>query len=129
MKYSLEENEKLYGKEIREKYGDDVVDAANKKYLSLTEQDKKLIEDASVELSEALIAAVLKNSPESADGKKVYEAHKRWLCFFWQEYNPEAHIGLAKTYTQDPRFEAHYEKIITGATAYLYAAIKAHAVS
>lgn len=33
----VEMNERLYGKEVREKFGDEVMDAANAKYMSMTE--------------------------------------------------------------------------------------------
>lgn len=34
----IDENEKKYGKEIREKYGDDTVDKSNAKFLNMTEE-------------------------------------------------------------------------------------------
>jgi hypothetical protein len=30
--------------------------------------------------------------------------------YFWHEYRPEAHAGLAQLYMEDERFKAYYEK-------------------
>ena len=38
-KAGLEENERKYGKEIRDKYGNETVEASNKKFMNMSEED------------------------------------------------------------------------------------------
>ena len=35
----LDDNEKKYGKEIREKYGQDTVNASNQKFMNMTQEE------------------------------------------------------------------------------------------
>lgn len=125
-KQQIKANEEKYGEEIREKYGDDVIDSSNKKFGNLTQEQYERIEKLNEEISEALVNAVPEGKPESAEGKRVAELHKEWLIMVWPDdlYSEEAHIGLAQMYTQDERFKKYYEDITEGAADYLYEAIK-----
>ncbi|MBG9978652.1 MerR family transcriptional regulator [Ruoffia tabacinasalis] len=125
-KQQIKANEEKYGEEIREKYGDDVIDSSNKKFGNLTQEQYERIEKLNEEISEALVNAVPEGKPESAEGQRVAELHKEWLIMVWPDdlYSEEAHIGLAQMYTQDERFKKYYEDITEGAADYLYEAIK-----
>lgn len=125
-KQQIKANEEKYGEEIREKYGDDVIDSSNKKFGNLTQEQYEHIEKLNEEISEALVNAVPEGKPESAEGQRVAELHKEWLIMVWPDdlYSEEAHIGLAQMYTQDERFKKYYEDITEGAADYLYEAIK-----
>ncbi len=125
-KQQIKVNEEKYGEEIREKYGDDVIDSSNKKFGNLTQEQYEHIEKLNEEISEALVNAVPEGKPESAEGQRVAELHKEWLIMVWPDdlYSEEAHIGLAQMYTQDERFKKYYEDITEGAADYLYEAIK-----
>ena len=125
-KQQIKANEEKYGEEIREKYGDDVIDSSNKKFGNLTQEQYEHIEKLNEEISEALVNAVPEGKPESAEGQRVAELHKEWLIMVWPDdlYSEEAHISLAQMYTQDERFKKYYEDITEGAADYLYEAIK-----
>ena len=125
-KQQIKANEEKYGEEIREKYGDDVIDSSNKKFGNLTQEQYEHIEKLNEEISEALVNAVPEGKPESAEGQRVAELHKEWLIMVWPDdlYSEEAHISLAQMYTHDERFKKYYEDITEGAADYLYEAIK-----
>ena len=125
-KQQIKVNEEKYGEEIREKYGDDVINSSNKKFGNLTQEQYEHIEKLNEAISEALSKAVPEGKPESEEGRHVAQLHKEWLIMVWPDdlYSEEAHIGLAQMYTQDERFKKYYEDITEGAADYLYEAIK-----
>lgn len=112
----VDDNERQYGKEIREKYGNDVVDASNKKVQNMTQEQHAQIEALTAELNETLKAAFTTGDPKSETSAKAVALHKKWLTFYWPEgmYTAEAHIGMAQMYCDDDRFKAYYDKIAPG---------------
>ncbi|MGM9988145.1 MAG: MerR family transcriptional regulator [Bacillaceae bacterium] len=104
----LAENEATYGKEIREKYGEETVEASNKKWMNMSEADFKQMQQIENEMFEALNEVVQTKDIQSEAAKAVYEKHKAWLGFSWPTYSPEAHIGLAEMYVADERFAKYY---------------------
>lgn len=120
----LEENEKKYGAEVREKYGESVVEEANKTFMSTTPQQHAQQEALTAQLHETLKAAVAQGDPAGELGQKAAALHKEWLCFYWPEYSKEAHVGLANMYVNDERFAAHYEAIAPSATRFLRDAVE-----
>ncbi|MPM69918.1 HTH-type transcriptional activator mta [bioreactor metagenome] len=121
-------NEEKYGTEIREKYGDEAVDASNAKLMGLTKAEY----DAMQQEGEALLALLDTAVAEGADptgpkGKTACEMHKKWLMYTWPTYSPKAHKGLGTMYTADERFTAYYDKGRPGCAAFLKAAIDAFA--
>lgn len=105
----IKENEKKYGKEIREKYGEDVVTESYKKITNLSEEQWAAVEGLSKELNEALKEAMKSGDPSSELAQKAVELHKKWLSYF-SNYPKEAHLGLGQMYVDDPRFTEYYEK-------------------
>ena len=112
-------NEKQYGKEIRQKYGESIIDGSNAKLRGMTREQYATIESLSTELNATLKAAVEQGHPASELAQKCCELHKQWLCYFWDSYNPQAHIGIAQMYVDDPRFTAYYDKITPGCATFL----------
>jgi DNA-binding transcriptional MerR regulator len=117
----IAENERLYGKEIREKYGDEVIDQSNARFAATTQEQYDAAERQSQELNDALKAAFEQGDPRSADAQKVCLLHKEWLTFYWgrEKYSKEAHLALAEMYVSDPRFTAYYDKIAPGCAVFL----------
>jgi len=109
-KVKLAENESNYGKEIREKYGVETVEYSNKKFMNMSEDDFKQMEDIENEMFESLKEVVTTKDLESETAKNVYEKHRDWLMFTWPSYSPEAHIGLGKMYVEDERFAKYYNE-------------------
>ncbi|MGI6280014.1 MAG: MerR family transcriptional regulator [Acutalibacteraceae bacterium] len=120
----IAENEEKYGEEIREKYGNEAVDRSNAKIKNMTEDEYRCLEALTKELNDTLKAATEQGDPGSELAQKACELHKKWLTFYWDSYSPEAHMGLAQMYVDDPRFAAYYEQIAPGCAEFLRDAIK-----
>lgn len=119
----IAQNEALYGREIREKYGDDVIDACNEKMRSAKRSDyerEKVLEE---QIAQLLREAIKTNDPAGEVAQRMCELHRQWLCCFWTTYSPQMHRGVAELYVQDPRFERYYEQIVPGGAAFLRDAI------
>ncbi|WP_291290123.1 TipAS antibiotic-recognition domain-containing protein [Enorma sp.] len=121
------ENEKAYGEEARAAYGDEVVDASNKKYLAMGEAAHLQAEELAVAINEQLRRAMEAGDPAGPEARKLVAMHARWLHMYWPDgtYTPEAHKGLADGYVADERFQAYYEKVAPGAAQFLRDAIRA----
>lgn len=122
-KKMIDENEKKYGKEIREKYGDDTVDASNAKMMNMTEEQYQAVTKLGEEVNKTLAEAMKTGDPAGELAQKAADLHKQWICFFWKKYSKEAHAGLAQMYVDDERFTAFYDKIQPGAAEFLRDAI------
>ncbi|MCU9614622.1 MerR family transcriptional regulator [Caldibacillus lycopersici] len=122
-KQLIKENEQKYGKEIREKYGDDTVDASNAKLMNMSKEDYKAVTALSEQVNETLAEALQTGDPAGSLAQKAADLHKQWLCYYWTEYSKEAHAGLAQMYVDDARFKAYYDKVQPGAAEFLRDAI------
>lgn len=120
----LDENEKQYGKEIREKYGDDIVDTSNAKMMGLTVEQYERAQELSRQINDSLKVAFEQGDPSSQLAQKVCALHKEWLGYYWNQYSKEAHLGLAQTYVDDPRFRKYYDDIAVGCAEFLRDAIR-----
>jgi len=121
----LIDNEAAYGREIREKYGDDMVDDCYTKVKGMDEADWQRAQKLSAEINRTLGAAFEQGDPAGKLARKACALHKEWLCMFWKEgmYSKEAHRMLADGYVADARFTAYYDKIAPGCTKFLRDAI------
>ncbi|MGI6537327.1 MAG: MerR family transcriptional regulator [Caldicoprobacterales bacterium] len=123
LKNMVDDNERQFGKEIREKYGKDAVNRSNAKVLGMTQEQYAALDKLTKELNETLKKAVEQGDPGSPSAQKACELHKEWLCYFWDNYSKEAHIGLTQMYVNDPRFTEYYEKIAPGCAVFLRDAV------
>ena len=108
----IKNNEKQYGTEIREKYGDAQIDCSNQKFNSLSENEFSHFKELSTE-----ILTELKNLANTTDikqpaAKHLFDLHKEYLLTLWpkDQYSAEAHKNLAKMYICDERFSKYYEE-------------------
>ncbi len=120
----IHNNEEKYGAEAREKYGDEAVDATNRKILELTQDQWNNLEELTALLNATLKSATEQGNPQSDLAQKACALHKEWLGHYWNFYSKEAHLGLCRMYTQDERFREYYEKIAPGCADFLYEAMK-----
>lgn len=123
-KNMIVENEARFGKEAREKFGDDAVDRSNQKLLNMTEEEYSNLKALTGELNETLKLAFETGDPSSDLAQKACDLHKRWLLMFWNEYSKEAHMGLVQMYVDDERFRAYYDTIIPGCAVFLRDAMR-----
>ena len=122
----IEENEKKYGSEIREKYGDSKVEESYKKLGNLTKEQWDEVQGLGVQINESLKEAVKDGNPKGQKAKEVVELHKRWLSFFG-DYQVQAHLGLGQMYVDDERFTAYYDNAAgEGASVFLRDSIAAY---
>lgn len=117
----VDENEQLYGDELREKFGGAVVDGSNAKLKGMTKEQHDAALKLCAEVNETLKQALENGNPASETAQKACALHKQWLCLFWPDdaYTKQAHRALGEMYVADERFKAHYDKIAPGAAEFL----------
>lgn len=121
----IDDNEKAYGAEIREKYGEDAVKASNQTFAGLTKEQFEEQESLRLRINDSLRTAFEAGDPAAALAQEVCEMHRRWLGYFWPSYSKEAHLGLAQMYVDDPRFTKYYdEQAAVGSAAFFLEAMK-----
>lgn len=119
----VEDNDKKYGKEVREKYGNDTVDKSNKKFKDMTEEDYNRMTELGEQVLIILAQAYKTGDPSSDMAQRAADLHKHWLTYCWPEYSKEAHVGLAQMYVDDERFRAYYDQKQPGTASFLREAI------
>lgn len=120
----VEENERVYGKEIREKYGDIQVDQAHAAVMDLSQEQYRTWTDLGLEIQRRLDSAVQSGlSPESGEGQEITALHRQWLTITGNPYDPAKHRGIAELYVQDQRFTAYYDKNVPGCARFLRDAV------
>lgn len=119
----VDDNEKKYGKEIREKYGNDTINKSNAKLMNMTEEQYNEVTSLEEQVKAALAEAFKNGDPSSDIAQKAAYLHKRWITFYWSEYSKEAHAGVAQMYVDDERFTAYYDKEQPGMAEFLRDAI------
>jgi len=119
----LDDNEKKYGKEIREKYGDEQVERSNSIVKNMTEEQHTEIEKLGTEVINVLLEAYATGDPAGELAQKAADLHRQWLSFYWGSYSKEAHANIAQMYVDDERFTAYYDKHQPGGAAFLRDAI------
>lgn len=119
----INDNEQKYGKEIREKYGEDTVAASNAKLRGISQEDYQSMTNLEKEILSLLQKAYATGDPASDLAQEAAAKHKAWLMYSWSSYSKEAHAGLAEMYVADERFIAYYDKSVKGGAEFLRDAI------
>lgn len=121
---TVDENEKRYGAEVREKYGDEQMDRANKAVMGLTQEQYKEWDGLGKEILAKLAAAVSAgDDPAGETGRALTLLHRRWLTITGNTYDPSMHKGLAEMYVADGRFAAYYDGQVAGCAQFLRDAV------
>jgi len=115
----MDDNEAKYGKEIREKYGDETVNKSNQKMKGMSQEQYDQVTKLATEVLETLYSAFITGDPAGELAQKTADLHRQWLCYYWDSYSKEAHAGLAQMYVDDPRFTAYYDEKQLGAAEFL----------
>lgn len=119
----IDENEKKYGKEIREKYGEDSVNQSNEMLKNMTQEEYEEAMRLANEVTAVLAEAYKQGDPAGELAQKAADLHKQWLTYYWSEYSKEAHASLARMYVDDERFRAYYDEKQPGTAKFLRDAI------
>ena len=122
-----EENEAQYGEELRERFGDEVVDASKEKYVSMGEGAHAQANELELAIKEQLRRVMESGDVAGDEARKLVEMHRQWLCMYWPDgmYEAAVHKSLADGYLADPRFIEYYDAVSDGATQFLRDAIYA----
>lgn len=107
-KKKLTENEKNFGKEMRERYGKETLQVSNERFGKMNEEDFMKMQEVENQMFCLFKEIVISNDLDSETAKEVYKNHKFWLSFTLKSYSPEAHIGLAQMYVDDEGFADYY---------------------
>lgn len=120
----LQEYESSYGKEAREKYGDEEVNISVNRILDMSAEDYQCFQELEKEVMKALKEAVTAGeNPKGEAGQKVAMLHKEWLGYSWKEYTEQAHKGVVSVYLADERFQKYYDREQEGCAQFLYDAV------
>ena len=119
----VDDNEKKYGKEVREKYGKDTVEKSNAKVMNMSQEQYDEVTALAAQVTETLAEAFATGNPAGELAQKAADLHKKWLTYYWSEYSKEAHAGLAQMYVDDSRFTAYYDEKQPGTAEFLRDAI------
>lgn len=120
----LEDNEKKFGKEARERYGDEAVDRSNEAFRNMTKEQYDRMVDLDKQVKETLAEAFIQGDPAGELAQRAAQLHREWLTMCWGGYDSEAHAGLAQMYVEDERFRAYYDQGQPGVTEFLRDAIQ-----
>lgn len=121
----VRENEEKYGREIRERFGDEEIDAAHSKILNMSEADWERFQNLGAQICTRLKEGILAGiKPEDMAAKQIVILHKEWLGMTWKQYTEEAHKAIAAAYISDERFKLYYDKEVSGCAELLERAIR-----
>lgn len=116
-------NERNFGKEIRGKYRNDVVEKSNAKLLGMSKEQYKENQRLEKRIIELLKDAMKNGDIHCNEAKEAVEYHRKWLTQYWPSYSKEAHKGLADMYIIDERFTVYYDQHQKGMAQFLRDAI------
>lgn len=118
------DNEAAYGREAREAYGGEAVDAANAGLMGLTREQYDEWTKLDAELRRRLEAAVNAGlAPDGEEGREICGMHRRWLSVTDRKLSPARHRGIAQLYVLDERFTAYYDRSVPGCARFLREAV------
>lgn len=124
-KNAIEENERRYGTELRGKYGDAEIDAANAAAMKVTREQYAQWNAWGEEIKARLCAAVRAGvAPQSEEGGEIVRLHKQWLTVASHGYDTARHRGIAELYVMDERFTAYYDGEVSGCAKFLRDAVR-----
>ncbi len=120
----IEDNEKRYGKEVREKYGEETVERSNRYFKNMSKEEYSRMTNLGEEIKATLANAFETGDPAGELAQKAAELHKQWITLCWGgAYSKEGHAGLAQLYVDDERFTAYYDEEQPGTAKFLRDAI------
>ncbi len=123
----VEENEALYGKEAREKYGSGPVDSAQRAMMGLSVKDYQCWEELDKELRRELENAVREGkTPDGEAGRRLAKLHREWLELLMPDCDDARQAGIAELYVADERFTAYYDGAVSGCAKLLRDAVRAY---
>ncbi|GEO67602.1 MerR family transcriptional regulator [Levilactobacillus spicheri] len=103
-------NDRQYGAEARQRYGNAAVTSSQQKFAQLSAADYQAMQAVEADLLTQLTQVTQTQDLTSPAAKRVFQLHRQWLCFTWNNYTPAQHRGLAQLYLADDRFQDYYRQ-------------------
>ena len=125
----VQANEQIYGKEARDRHGDEAVDASNKKLLGMSDEEWESKEELGAAIIDTLRTAMETGDPAGPLAAQLAQMHASWIRMHWGDgaYSVEAHRGLAHGYLCNERFTEYYDsRAGEGATKFLVEVLDAN---
>lgn len=125
----VRENEAAYGREAREKYGGEAVDASNSRIKGMSREEWDRMRQEETDYLAVLRRAMEMNDPAGSDAREACRLHMQWLRHTWRPElcTPETHRGLVEMYSQDERFRAYYDRrVAPGGADFFARAVRAY---
>ena len=108
-------------KEARERYGEQVVEASERKVKAMSKEEWEAVGKEGEGVNRDL-AALVGRDPGDPAVQAVVARHLAWIRHFWTP-DAESYRGLGAGYDQHPEFRAFYEKYAPGLAGFLGRAI------
>lgn len=120
----VEEQERLYGKEARERYGSGPVQEVQKNLMGLPPEKFRRWQALDRELRDGLTAVVRAGEdPAGPEGKRLSRLHREWLAILMPDCDDARQAGIARLYVADERFAAYYDREVFGCARFLRDAV------
>ncbi|MBU5593438.1 MerR family transcriptional regulator [Clostridium sp. MSJ-4] len=107
-----------YRKEVREKYGEEIVDQCDKKTRGYN-KDKWNSLNAEGERIFREISLLMNEGAREEKVQKLIKEHYKYINDNFYNCTPEIYKGLGDLYIQDERFTAYYENIKPGLAKFM----------
>ncbi len=120
----IAENEARYGKEIREKFGEDAVNESYAKVGKYSKEEWEAIQAEADGIYRSL-AGMMHLPADSREVQELIQKHYDHLNKYFATYTREMYAGLGEMYAEDERFRAFYEKYAAGMAEFMQNAIRA----
>lgn len=123
---TIAENEAKFGRETRQRYGDQAVDDSNARLMGMSQSQWEYQQTLSERVFTLLAEAIRLGDPACQAAQQACAAHREWIGCFWTEgaYTHLAHRNLAEMYVADERFTQFYDgKLGEGAARFFHDAI------
>lgn len=113
-----------YADEARQKYGGQAVQDSQRRWESYSQaQQEAILAEGNAIYGE--LAAAIPAGPGSALAQDLVARWRRHLAYFWTPELDQLN-GLARTYRDDPRFRANFDKLDPGLADFMVAAVAHH---
>jgi len=119
----IDENEKKYGQQAREKFGSSV-DASVQKLSEMDEKEFNSLDKLTKSMNLKFKEAKQQGSIDTNLAKEAASMHVKWIKSYWNTYSKAAHIALVEMYVSDERFNAYYENIEPGLAQFVCETVK-----
>ena len=130
--HNMKEDEDMdspYTDEAHDRWGDSAQWMEYAEYRTRTDDAQQQADHDAMQTVERELAQAMRDGVEPGSNEANELALRHRASLTWYHVTPSMHVCLAKMYTADPRFRAHYDGIAPGLTEWLRAVIEAQAAT